>query len=218
MTSCAVSAERHGRAQSRTPIRGPDRALLALDPSANRKSIKPAKYSLRLRRKSTGISILTRQEERSLVFPCSRAGRCKLPASLLTPRQRNGRPRGEIQVPALSRSHQQLTAFGSFPEWFHCKFVSKGPAYPAASRPMAGSTNQPAAHIETVSGNRMKLTKKQLSASYVTQATVATGRWATDDVANHRDSRLDGCSVASPQGKVEFIPHVSFCTTSRERV
>jgi hypothetical protein len=42
----------------------------------------------------------------------------------------------------------------------------------------------------------MKLTKKQLSASYVTKATVATGRWATDDVANHRDSRLDRCSVA----------------------
>jgi len=31
--------ERHGRFQSRTPIPGPDRALLALDPSANRKSI-----------------------------------------------------------------------------------------------------------------------------------------------------------------------------------
>ena len=216
VTRCAVSVERHGRIQSRTPILGPDRALLALGPSANRKSIKLAKYILLLRRKSTGISILTRNE-RSLVFPCSRAGRCKLPASLLTPRQRNGRPRGEIQVPALSRSHQQLTAFGSFPEWFHCKFVSKGPAYPAASRPMAGSTNQPAAHIETVSGNRMKLTKKQLSASYVTQATVATGRWATDDVANHRDSRLDGCSVASPQGKVESIPQVSFCTTSGDK-
>ena len=63
----------------------------------------------------------------------------------------------------------------------------------------------------------MKLTKKQLSASYVTQATVATGRWATDDVANHRDSRLDRCSVASPEGKVESIPQVSFCTTSGDK-
>jgi hypothetical protein len=64
----------------------------------------------------------------------------------------------------------------------------------------------------------MKLTKKQLSAIYVTKATAATVGIHTGDVANHRDSRLDRCSVASPQGKVEFIPHVSFCTTSRERV
>jgi len=64
---------------------------------------------------------------------------------------------------------------------------------------------------------KMKLTKKQLSASYVTQATVTTGRWATDDVANHRDSRLDRCSVASPKGKVESIPHVSFCKTSGDK-
>jgi hypothetical protein len=63
----------------------------------------------------------------------------------------------------------------------------------------------------------MKLTKKQLSASYVTQATVATGRWATDDVANHRDSRLDRSSVASPEGKVESITHVGFCTTSGDK-
>jgi len=64
----------------------------------------------------------------------------------------------------------------------------------------------------------MKLTRKQLSASYVTQATAATVGIHTGDVANHRDSRLDRCSVASPQGKIESIPHVSFCTTSRERV
>jgi hypothetical protein len=72
-------------------------------------------------------------------------------------------------------------------------------------------------YVYSVNGNRMKLTKKQLSASYVTQATVATGRWATDDVANHRDSRLDRCSVASPEGKVESIPQVSFCTTSGDK-
>ena len=64
----------------------------------------------------------------------------------------------------------------------------------------------------------MKPTKKQLSASYVTQATAATVGIHTGDVANHRDSRLDRCSVTSPEGKVESITHVSFCTTSRERV
>ena len=63
----------------------------------------------------------------------------------------------------------------------------------------------------------MKLTKKQLSASYVTQATPATVGIHTGDVANHRDSRLDRCSVASLEGKVESIPHVSFCTTSGDR-
>jgi hypothetical protein len=64
----------------------------------------------------------------------------------------------------------------------------------------------------------MKLTKKQLSASYVTKATAAMVGIHTGDVANHRDSRLDRSSAASPQGKVESITHVSFCTTSRERV
>ena len=63
----------------------------------------------------------------------------------------------------------------------------------------------------------MKLTKKQLSASYVTQATAATVGIHTGDVANHRDSRLDRCSVASPEGKVESIPYVSFCTTSGDK-
>jgi hypothetical protein len=52
VTECAVSAERRGRVQSRTPILGPDRALLALDPAANCKSLKPAKYVFLLRRKS----------------------------------------------------------------------------------------------------------------------------------------------------------------------
>jgi hypothetical protein len=63
----------------------------------------------------------------------------------------------------------------------------------------------------------MKLTKKQLSASYVMQATAATVGIHTGDVANHRGSRLYGCSVASPEGKVEFIPYVSFCKTSGEK-
>jgi hypothetical protein len=64
----------------------------------------------------------------------------------------------------------------------------------------------------------MKVTKKQLSASYVTQATVATVGIHTDDVANHGNSRFDLCPMASPQGKVEFPAHVSFRKTSRERV
>ena len=55
----------------------------------------------------------------------------------------------------------------------------------------------------------MKLTKKQLSASYVTQATVSVVRHI-DDVANRENYRLDSCLTASPQGKVESIPHVSF--------
>ena len=63
----------------------------------------------------------------------------------------------------------------------------------------------------------MKLTKKQLSASYVTQATAATVGIHTGDVANHRDSRLDRCSLASPEGKVESIPQVSFCKTSGDK-
>jgi hypothetical protein len=71
----------------------------------------------------------------------------------------------------------------------------------------------------------MKLTKKQLSASYVTQATASKslkeqaypGGFTKGDVANHRDSRFDGCSVASPEGKVESIPQVSFCTTSGDK-
>ena len=63
----------------------------------------------------------------------------------------------------------------------------------------------------------MKLTKKQLSASYVTQATVSGPR-SIDDVANHGNSRFDCCPMASPQGKVELPAHVSFRKTSRERV
>ena len=63
----------------------------------------------------------------------------------------------------------------------------------------------------------MKLTKKQLSASYVTQATVSGPR-SIDDVANHGNSRFDRCPMAGPQGKVELPAHVSFGKTSRERV
>ena len=62
----------------------------------------------------------------------------------------------------------------------------------------------------------MKLTKKQLSASYVTKATVSVVRHI-DDVANRENYRLDRCLTASPQGKVESIPHVSFCTTSGDK-
>jgi hypothetical protein len=63
----------------------------------------------------------------------------------------------------------------------------------------------------------MRLTKKQLSASYVTQATAATVGIHTGDVANHRDSRFVCCSVASPEGKVESITHVGFSTTSGDK-
>jgi hypothetical protein len=72
----------------------------------------------------------------------------------------------------------------------------------------------------------MKLTKKQLSASYVMKATASKslneqaypGGFTKGDVANHGNSRFDRCPTASPEGKVESIPYVSFCTTSRERV
>jgi hypothetical protein len=63
----------------------------------------------------------------------------------------------------------------------------------------------------------MKLTKKQLSASYVTQAT-ASGPRSIGDVANRENCRSDSRLTASPQGKVELPAHVSFCKTSRERV
>ena len=64
----------------------------------------------------------------------------------------------------------------------------------------------------------MKLIKKQLSVSYVMIATASKslneqaspGGITKGDVANHRDYRLDGSSVANPQGKVEFTPQVSF--------
>jgi len=62
----------------------------------------------------------------------------------------------------------------------------------------------------------MKLTKKQLSASHA--VTVALLR-DIDGVANHGDSRLDRCRMASPlQGKVEFTAHVSFSKTSGDKV
>jgi hypothetical protein len=64
----------------------------------------------------------------------------------------------------------------------------------------------------------MKLTKKQLSASYVIKATAAIVGIHTGDVANHGNSRFDRCPMANPEGKVEPIPQVSFRKTSRERV
>ena len=63
----------------------------------------------------------------------------------------------------------------------------------------------------------MKLTKKQLSVSYVTQATVSVVRHI-DDVANCENYRFDCCLTASPKGKVELPANVSFGKTSRERV
>jgi hypothetical protein len=63
----------------------------------------------------------------------------------------------------------------------------------------------------------MKLMKKQLSASYVMKETVATVGIHTDDVANHGNSRLNVSPMASPQGKVEFTPYVSFCKTSGDK-
>jgi hypothetical protein len=72
--------------------------------------------------------------------------------------------------------------------------------------------------VSKLYGIEMKLTKKQLYASYVTQATAATVGIHTGDVANHGNSRFDRCPMASPEGKVEPITYVSFCTTSRERV
>jgi hypothetical protein len=44
------------------------------------------------------------------------------------------------------------------------------------------------------------------------------GGFTKGDVANHGNSRFDRCPMASPPGKVESIPQISFCTTSRERV
>ncbi len=71
----------------------------------------------------------------------------------------------------------------------------------------------------------MKLTKKQLSASHVTKETASKslneqaypGGFTKGDVANHGNSRFDPGPMASPEGKVEFIPHVSFCTTSGDK-
>ena len=63
----------------------------------------------------------------------------------------------------------------------------------------------------------MKLTKKQLSAGYVIKATAATVGIHAGNVANHGDLRLDSRCMASPEGKVESIPYVSFCTTSGDK-
>ena len=47
---CVVSVGQQGRVQSRTPIPSSDRAILALDPSANRNSSKPPQCILLLAR------------------------------------------------------------------------------------------------------------------------------------------------------------------------
>ena len=103
------------------------------------------------------------------------------------------------------RSHRQLTASGSFPV-SDCTAIVSCPV---------------GAHCLWLTSSRstviMKLTKKQLSVSHVTQAT-ASGPRSIGDVANHGNSRLDRCPMASPQGKVELPAHVSFGKTSRERV
>jgi hypothetical protein len=121
---------------------------------------------------------------------------------------------------AVSRSHQQLTAFGSFPESFHYKCVSKGPAYPAASRTVASKSFGTSQLRNTISCNTMKLMKKQPSTSYVAQATAATGGITNSDVANHGDFlRLQSRSMAvTSNHKVGSITQVSFCTNSRERL
>ena len=72
----------------------------------------------------------------------------------------------------------------------------------------------------------MKLTKKQLSASYVMKETASKslneqaypGGFTEGDVANRENCRSDSHLTASPQGKVELPAHVSFCKTSRKTV
>jgi len=93
------------------------------------------------------------------------------------------------------------------------------------SEPIASGSQAPSLVGAIASGSKapieraviMKLIKKQLSASYVTQATVSVVRHI-DDVANCENYRLDCCLTASPEGKVELPAHVSFRKTSRERV
>jgi len=64
----------------------------------------------------------------------------------------------------------------------------------------------------------MKLTKKQSSAINVIKATVTTGRGATDDVGNQRDSRLYGCSLAGPsKAQSRIHPTRQLRTTSRDK-
>jgi hypothetical protein len=74
----------------------------------------------------------------------------------------------------------------------------------------------------------MKLTKKQLSASYVTRATASKclneqasngdGGFTKGDVANHGDYRLDSRPVASPPRQGRVHPTRQLRKTSRERV
>ncbi len=134
-----------------------------------------------------------------------------------------------------TQSHRQLTAFGLFPDplqacrrrpGVHClhgimyveirinwELIASGSQAPSSVGAIASGSKAP-----TAQAVNMKLTKKQLSASYVIKATVATVGIHTDDVANHGNYRLDRCPMASPQGKVELPANVSFGKTSRERV
>ncbi len=134
-----------------------------------------------------------------------------------------------------TQSHRQLNALGFFPDplqacrrWLgvhclhdimyieiemtgsHCLWLKSSLAIPGNSLPLAHKFPQCKAVF-------MKLTKKQLSVSYVIEAT-ASGPRSIGDVANPGNYRFDRCPMASPQGKVELPAHVSFRKTSRERV
>ena len=124
-----------------------------------------------------------------------------------------------MRTPA--RILRQLTAFGFFPDplqacrrWpgVHCL---RGIIYVEIGINLELIASGSKAPIERAV--IMKLTKKQLSVSYVIEATVSVAHHI-DDVANHGNSRLDRCPMASPQGKVDLPAHVSFRKTSRERV
>jgi hypothetical protein len=120
---------------------------------------------------------------------------------------------------ALSRSHQQLTAFGSFPESSRDKRVSKAPAYPAASRTVASTSFASSTLHNTLSCNTMKLMKEQPSTSCVF-VTADSSQSITGGAAKHGDFlRLDSRSMAvTSNHKVGSITQVSFCTNSRERL
>jgi hypothetical protein len=114
---------------------------------------------------------------------------------------------------ATVRILRQLNAFGLFPRKDRSgSSLPHGSQAPSLVGAIASGSKAPIAQAVN-----MKLTKKQLSASYVTQATVSVVRHI-DDVANCENSRLDSRLTATPEGKVEPIPYVSFRKTSWERV
>ncbi len=137
-------------------------------------------------------------------------------------------------MPAIVRILRQLNAFGLFPDplqacrrWpgVHCLRGIMYMEIEITGSPLPHGSQAPSLVGAIASGSKapieravnMKLTKKQLSVSYVTHATVSVVRHI-DDVANCENYRLDCCLTASPQGKVELPAHVSFRKTSRERV